>query len=1559
MLESLSGLLDSNNTVNAPPLVSRQDYQLNLCWDSSCTNHPVEEFAVALVGYLLSVNGQFVATSPTGLMVDSLVLDEWRDIVRETQQCTFSAKLEPPSLGTWQLLIDGSRTVGRTKACSIRISASTAEANNVEWLQSNFSHFSPIPLIALPTTMQGPALAIFNSLVVLASRFGILESADLLDQGGKLVAHWAFSDPTENAMPVYEYESGALFLATTSAPSTVPKPACWLIPETSCEPAPSAIKPVTKEWKDNVFRTLNNSESAPQSLLPLLQELATAPCSIMIEPLSLRTQTRFMAPIHDGAVSVLTPNESSITIGIDLELGKEEFLMVLLHSYGHILRGHIRPGDEFGHWDTLATIDAEQCHRRWDRDVQNHFALWFAADAGQKVESLEECTPAEKAQLGLWRMIGEMLGESRRLNKMAERYQRAAYQRQAAERIVAMLEDYGGAMLCDGVGLGKTYVATTVMVHYANEWRERHSTNPDIVLQDPFRITVLSPNSVVSTWRREAIPLLNSFGVPLSTIRVISHSKLSRITSNSDILQIDSTNTISDLEHLLLSDLVIVDEAHNFRSISATRTKVLRDLLRIQPRKDIRRRVALLTATPINNSLDDLRQQASLLFSRPLWITDARTEDGHRRQVIKEIEDRCRKARAHKNTKTDLAGLVVHGQIDARFSDAIEFRDDLDFGPNVLRIGDYLKEQDKKLKLLQSQIRATTQSTESQEVGSEQPVKIAEELLDRIVVQRSRALCKEIERQQGSDIELLFRPDQNSPEKLYYSDEYDGIQDVLARFLPLFDTPKSHSSTTEPAIKPLSLKVYMWHDLREGIKSVNESSPVVGLQRILVLKRLESSPVSFLITLLRLLVLHAHRLQQLQDLCIQVRDDRRNKILTEDVASLLNAQTDEDLEKLRMLATGDGASNTRQNFMKALSKSYVATPSIADTDDPPPKQLSLFGDGDEDEDDGSKREHLERLWTIREFLIEDLATLFSVTPKLADIIFGRFDKQEWPHGFIAGGVEDSDWPMSPIWGLRLIKDAKLRSLVARLITARRAKQKAIVFTQFSDTIAYIESVLRACRLFTRDEWQVVTRGLGVPDLKREEVTDLLESWATVTGGTEDRDDVVNAFAPFYRIGPYRPITERLSDAEQKRLIDEWTLAWQAAIEKPCHVLFCTDVLAEGVNLQDVSLLINFDVHWNPVRMIQRAGRIDRRLNPTIERSRTFPELEALAKRVNKDVPVYYYQEHSAEAPLTVNMILPDELEVELQLRERIATKTLAIDFTLGLEQGTGAEADWMEDYKYQGISSLNSFQKDRAIEQVAGYHEKLAKKLNSRGILPDWAENLHGWFRAESANDSSPLIGRAHFGRQGTQMGIYTRYLEPQSSNGVPHWLWSQRKPANSILNFWLCLDNASFPAKSRTDLDWSESASMPISAHHLLAAAQKLESISVNELSREQIGRPLMQGITALSAGFLRTEADRSAIQIAEFFLLQLESFTPETGLGKDQLGKIHRRGIARRCQNCDHPAGMHKCCSHCKKSANGEEKIAEEFGFRRMVDSNGQHYEVPQPWCRECRKAETISLE
>ncbi|GIV44219.1 MAG: hypothetical protein KatS3mg035_1342 [Bacteroidia bacterium] len=47
------------------------------------------------------------------------------------------------------------------------------------------------------------------------------------------------------------------------------------------------------------------------------------------------------------------------------------------------------------------------------------------------------------------------------------------------------------------------------------------------------------------------------------------------------------------------------------------------------------------------------------------------------------------------------------------------------------------------------------------------------------------------------------------------------------------------------------------------------------------------------------------------------------------------------------------------------------------------------------------------------------------------------------------------------------------------------------------------------------------------------------------------------------------------------------------IQNPIDVLIATDCLSEGQNLQDCDMVINYDIHWNPVRLIQRMGRIDR------------------------------------------------------------------------------------------------------------------------------------------------------------------------------------------------------------------------------------------------------------------------------------------------------------------------------------------------------------------------------
>ncbi len=96
---------------------------------------------------------------------------------------------------------------------------------------------------------------------------------------------------------------------------------------------------------------------------------------------------------------------------------------------------------------------------------------------------------------------------------------------------------------------------------------------------------------------------------------------------------------------------------------------------------------------------------------------------------------------------------------------------------------------------------------------------------------------------------------------------------------------------------------------------------------------------------------------------------------------------------------------------------------------------------------------------------------------------------------------------------------------------------------------------------------------------------------------------------------------------------------------PIQTLITTDVLAEGLNLQDASIIINYDLHWNPVRLMQRIGRLDRRLDPKIE---------TRLNRINPTVRVW-------------NFLPPVELDDLLKLRRRVDGKILRISRTLGIE----------------------------------------------------------------------------------------------------------------------------------------------------------------------------------------------------------------------------------------------------------------------------------------------------
>jgi superfamily II DNA or RNA helicase len=181
------------------------------------------------------------------------------------------------------------------------------------------------------------------------------------------------------------------------------------------------------------------------------------------------------------------------------------------------------------------------------------------------------------------------------------------------------------------------------------------------------------------------------------------------------------------------------------------------------------------------------------------------------------------------------------------------------------------------------------------------------------------------------------------------------------------------------------------------------------------------------------------------------------------------------------------------------------------------------------------------------------ASPFLAMAKLAYALYesdGYKNKFDWvaPEFFIGNLAQDlerdsqnllkilelaSDWKAS--------EDRKFNALFD-LLTQKHPNDKILVFTQFADTADYLLKNL-------------ISRGL----------TDT----SAVTGETKD---------PMHEVQRFSPISN------QQNL---------GNIAAPLRVLIATDVLSEGQNLQDAHIIVNYDLPWALIRLIQRAGRVDR------------------------------------------------------------------------------------------------------------------------------------------------------------------------------------------------------------------------------------------------------------------------------------------------------------------------------------------------------------------------------
>jgi superfamily II DNA or RNA helicase len=285
------------------------------------------------------------------------------------------------------------------------------------------------------------------------------------------------------------------------------------------------------------------------------------------------------------------------------------------------------------------------------------------------------------------------------------------------------------------------------------------------------------------------------------------------------------------------------------------------------------------------------------------------------------------------------------------------------------------------------------------------------------------------------------------------------------------------------------------------------------------------------------------------------------------------------------------------------------------------------------------------------------------------------------------------------------KDEKLQKLIDLLSADEILKdQRVIIFTEFRDTARYLAGQLKNAGLKNVEQ---VDSGRNV----------------------RNREDIIKRFSPYYNC----------FDGE-KNLLGETELS--KALDKPIDILISTDVLSEGLNLQDACLIINYDLHWNPVRLMQRIGRVDRRLDPQIE--------EMLDRPPHLKGKVYFW-----------NFLPPKELEDILHLKQKLDGKILRINKTLGIEG-----ALLMPDDPEMSLKLFNErYEGKESTEELMNLERQRLEKE-----LPEFWQELQSLpkrlFSGKKAGDGfGPILNQkneviAHL-KANDKKGVFTCYRMP------------------------------------------------------------------------------------------------------------------------------------------------------------------------------------------------------
>ena len=203
------------------------------------------------------------------------------------------------------------------------------------------------------------------------------------------------------------------------------------------------------------------------------------------------------------------------------------------------------------------------------------------------------------------------------------------FQKDAVLAIISKLEKYNGCILADSVGLGKTFTALAVIKYYENRNKS---------------VLVLCPKKLTNNWNTYKDNYVNN---PIASDRlrydVLYHTDLNRTHGKSNGLDLDRLNWSN-------YDLVVIDESHNFRNggklsgeDNEKENRYLK-LLNKVIRKGVKTKVLMLSATPVNNRFNDLKNQLALAYEGNTDLIDDKLN------TTKSIDDIFKNAQRAFNT---------------------------------------------------------------------------------------------------------------------------------------------------------------------------------------------------------------------------------------------------------------------------------------------------------------------------------------------------------------------------------------------------------------------------------------------------------------------------------------------------------------------------------------------------------------------------------------------------------------------------------------------------------------------------------------------------------------------------------------------------------------------------------------------------------------------------------------------------------------------------------------------------------------------------------------------